>query len=74
MSAVSSEFFDTAPGHRIVAPRGLSLIATMFPDHIFIAETIGDEEWHSFRPVADGVFSIDMPYFGRRSAQAVSCI
>jgi hypothetical protein len=33
------------------------------PDHFFIGGTIGDEEWHLFRPVADGVFSIDMPYF-----------
>ncbi len=32
------------------------------PDHIFLADTTGDEMWHFFQPVADQIFSIDMEY------------
>lgn len=32
------------------------------PDHIFLADTTGDEMWYFFQPVADGRFSIDMDY------------
>lgn len=32
------------------------------PDHIFLADTTGDEMWYFFQPVADQVFSIDMEY------------
>lgn len=32
------------------------------PDHIFLADTTGDETWYFFQPVADQVFSIDMEY------------
>ncbi|MCP8892919.1 MULTISPECIES: hypothetical protein [Sphingomonas] len=32
------------------------------PDHIFLADTTGEEMWYFFQPVADGRFSIDMDY------------
>lgn len=32
------------------------------PDHIFLADTTGDEMWYFFHAVADGRFSIDMDY------------
>jgi hypothetical protein len=32
------------------------------PDHIFLADTTGDEMWYFFQPVADQIFSIDMDY------------
>lgn len=32
------------------------------PDHIFLADTTGDDMWYFFQPVADRLFSIDMDY------------
>ncbi|MDH0909650.1 hypothetical protein N5C66_13925 [Rhizobium pusense] len=42
------------------------------PDHIFLADTTGDQSWHLFQPVADQVFSIDMEYIDISAPEAVT--
>ena len=38
------------------------LVGRDCPDHIFIADTTGDDTWSLFQPVTDRLFSIDMGY------------
>lgn len=57
------EYSDIALTNHVLIGQALeSLLAERedCPDHIFIADTTGDERWYFLQPVADGEYSIDM--------------
>lgn len=58
------EYRDIALTNQVLVAQALEveLVGRDCPDHIFIADTTGDDTWSFFQPVADRLFSIDMEY------------
>ncbi len=58
------EYGDIALTNQVLVAQALEaeLVGRDCPDHIFIADTMGDDSWSFFQPVADRLFSIDMEY------------
>lgn len=58
------EYADIALTNQVLVGQALEaeLVDRDCPDHIFLADTTGDETWSFFQPVADQLFSIDMEY------------
>lgn len=58
------EYRDIALTNQVLVAQALEveLAGRDCPDHIFIADTTGDDTWSFFQPVTDRRFSIDMEY------------
>ena len=58
------EYSDIALTNQVLVAQALEaeLVGRDCPDHIFLADTTGDQTWFFFQPVADQLFSIDMDY------------